>query len=58
MTHQNSTDSAYIMHTKVKDFIDIHFRRFDEINIKINQNSVSTFAELVFIGHLINFVGN
>ena len=46
------------MHTKVKDFIDIHFRRFDEINIKINQNSVSTFAELVFIGHLINFVGN
>ena len=33
------------MRTKIKEFIDVHFRRFDEINIEINQNSVSTFVD-------------
>ena len=46
MSIQNSTnDNTYIMHTKIKEFIDVHFRRFDEINIEINQNSVSTFID-------------
>ena len=54
MIHQSSVDNTYIMHTKIKEFIDVHFRRFDEINIEINQNSVSTFidfhkAQLEFI---------
>ena len=54
LIHQSSVDNTYIMHTKIKEFIDVHFRRFDEINIEINQNSVSTFidfhkAQLEFI---------
>ena len=45
MIHQRSIDNTYIMRTKIKEFIDVHFRRFDEINIEINQNSVSTFVD-------------
>lgn len=46
MDVQNSFDNnTYIMHTKIKEFIDVHFRHFDEINIEINQQSVSTLVD-------------
>lgn len=41
MHKKNTFENVYIMHTKVKEFVDVHYKRYVEMNIDTNQNALN-----------------
>lgn len=49
MPQKNTFENIYIMHTKVKELVDVHYQRYVEVKVGINQKVLSNSSDFASV---------